>query len=197
VNKPPGDSSKAEPPFLSYSALGERKAEDQEGQEGDGGDGGRWSPASKVMNQVFLVLTWIILVVVLVVWALVGAIFWIPLLIRAMLRFCLSLIEAMFEGHKPTTAARSLRDAVSVYKRGFVVAIEVVTREEVEDGQEGRTTENRLLLEVLWALLVWYFIFLLMGWIQASPRDLLDWFLSIPWGEHFRDLWAAVTGGRS
>jgi hypothetical protein len=43
-------------------------------------------------------------------------------------------------------------------------------------------------MEVLWAILVWYFIFLALGWIQASPVDLWDWFFSIPWREHFGDL---------
>jgi hypothetical protein len=180
-----------DPPFLSFR-YGQKQ--DEEGEVGD--EGKARPPALEVMNYVFLVLTWVILVVVLVVWALVGAIFWIPLLIRAMLRFCLSLIEAMFEGHKPTTAARILRDAVSFYKRGFTVAIEVVTGEEIEDSKEGRVKENRLLLEVLWALLVWYFIFLLFGWVQASPLDLLDWFLAIPWADHLRDLWNSLTGGR-
>ena len=109
-------------------------------------------------------------------------------MIRAMLRFSISLIEAMFEGHKPARAAKILRDAVSFYRRGFVVAVEVVTREQIDHRDEGPVTEHRLLLEFLWALVVWYFIFLLLGWIQASPLDLWDWLISIPWGDHFGDL---------
>ena len=146
------------------------------------------SPYAEAVNKAFSVLTWLILSVVLLVWAVVGAVFWIPLLLRAMLRFSISLIEAMFEGHKPAKAAEILRDAVGFYRRGFVVAVEVVTREQIDRREEGPVTENRLLLEVLWALLVWYFIFLLFGWIQASPLDLIDWFFSIPWADHIRDL---------
>ena len=37
----------------------------------------------------------------LVIWAVVGALFWIPLVLRAVFRFSISLIEAMFEGQKP------------------------------------------------------------------------------------------------
>ena len=149
---------------------------------------------SRSVNWHFLGITWVILSVVLLVWAVVGAIFWIPLLLRAMLRFSISLIEAIFEGHKPTRAAKILRDAVSFYRRGFVVAVEVVTREPVDQREEGTVTENRLLLEFLWALLVWYFIFLLFGRIQASPVDLVDWFFSIPWADYFRDLVGRFTG---
>jgi hypothetical protein len=121
-------------------------------------------------------------------WAVVGAIFWIPLLIRAMLRFTINLIEAMFEGHKPARAAAVLRDAVSFYRRGFVIAVEVVTRTEIDLSEEGPVRENRLLWEIVWALLVWYFIALGFGWIAASPLDLLDWFLGIPWADHLRAL---------
>jgi len=178
----------SEPPEFTYSPPGAAK--------GAGGDrtGKAQSPYIKTVNKVFTVLTWVVLFVVLTVWAVVGAVFWIPLLLRAMLRFSISLIEAMFEGHKPSRAARILRDAVSFYRRGFVVAVEVVTREPARDDEEGPVTEHRLLLEILWALLVWYFIFLIFGWIQASPLDLWDWLVSIPWGDYFGDLGRRLRG---
>ena len=138
----------------------------------------------------------VVLGVALLIWAVVGAIFWIPLLIRALFRFSISLAEAMFEGHKPARAARTLLDAVNFYRRGFIVAIELVTREQIYEDEEGPVKENRLLTEFLWALVVWYFIFLLLGLIQTSPFDLLDWFLSVPWAEHMRDLWNGLTEGR-
>ena len=183
----------AEPPVYRYrTSEGPEGPEGPSGPERDGSKKGR-SPYSDVVNKLFTVLTWVVLFVVLLVWAVVGAVFWIPLMIRAMLRFSISLIESMFEGHKPATAARILRDAVSFYRRGFVVAVEVVTGEQPSSQEEGPVAQNRLLLEILWALLVWYFIFLLFGWVQASPLDLIDWFFSIPWAEHFQDLSDRLT----
>ncbi|NNM07435.1 MAG: hypothetical protein HKO65_20255 [Gemmatimonadetes bacterium] len=181
----------SEPPVYSYhssTGVAPESAGEDAGQKDGAGSGTKASKAASTVNRILDVLTWAVLFVVLLVWAVVGAVFWIPLMIRAMIRFCISLIEAMFEGHKPATAARILRDAVSFYRRGFVVAIEVVTGEQVNPKEEGPVTENRLLFEVLWALLVWYFLALLFGWIQASPLDLVDWFFSIPWAEYFRDL---------
>lgn len=178
----------SETPFLSYKKL------DQDEEVGE--EEASSHPYKEVVNQIITVLTWVVLVVVLLIWAVVGAVFWIPLLLRAMLRFCVSLIESMFEGHKPSTAARILRDAVNFYRRGFVVAVEVITQEEVSDKREGPVAEGRLLREVLWALVVWYFIFLLFGWIQFSPLDLLDWFFSIPWAEYIRDLVDRITAGQ-
>jgi hypothetical protein len=134
-------------------------------------------------NKILQVLTWVILAVVLLVWAVVGAIFWIPLLIRAMLRFSISLIEAMFVGQRPTQAAKILKNSVDFYRRGFVVAVEVVTREDVPDERRQPPVENRLLFEVFWAALVWYVFFLWIGWIQTSPLDLWRGFLDLPWRE--------------
>lgn len=178
----------ADPPTISYRGASELSTDPVPEEPGASKNGSRLTQFGQIINQVFAVFTWIVLFVVLLIWAVMGALFWIPLMIRALLRFCISLIEAMFEGHKPARAARGLRDAVGFYRRGFVTAVEVVTREQIEEDQEGPVKENRLLLEFLWAALVWYLIFLLFGWIQASPMDLVDWFLSIPWGEHFSDL---------
>lgn len=135
----------------------------------------------KTVNRIFAVVTWVILVFVLAVWTIVGALFWIPLLIRAMFRFSLSLLQSILVGQRPEGAARILRDAVSFYRRGFVVAIESVTREEIDGEAQDPQTGNRLVLELLWAILVWYLISFAMGWIHASPADLWNGFASIQW----------------
>lgn len=188
MNDTPKDPLIADPPLLSYSALGPRQPEDAEEEEENEGVGAKAVRYVRNVDKVFAFVTGLILGTVLLIWAVVGAVFWIPLMIRALIRFSISLIEAMFEGHKPARAAKVLRDAVSFYRRGFVVAVEVVTKEQVREDEEGPVMPNRLLFELLWAALVWYFIALLFGWIQASPMDLVDWFRSIPWGEHFGDL---------
>jgi hypothetical protein len=141
------------------------------------------SQGGKGTNRVLLFLTWATLVVVLLVWAVVGAIFWIPLLLRAMLRFTISLMEAMFAGQRPTRGARILRDAVGFYRGGFVVAVEAVTREDLPEDRRQPAGESRLLFEVVWAALVWYFILLWAGWIEISPLDLWHRLLGLPWRE--------------
>jgi len=173
-------STEVKPPTLSYRALGD-PVEIK-------GDEPLPSRVTKTTNRILEVLTWAILAVVLLVWAVVGAIFWIPLLLRAMLRFCISLIEAMFAGQRPTQAAKILRNAVGFYRKGFVVAVEAVTREDVPEDRRGPAGDNRLLFEVFWAALVWYFFFLWVGWIQTSPLDLWYGFLGLPWREAFAGL---------
>jgi len=170
-------STQATPPTLSYRSLGEP----EEVKEKEPAP----SRVVKTTNRILQALTWGILAIVLLVWAVVGAIFWIPLLLRAMLRFSISLIEAMFMGQRPTQAAKILRNAVGFYRGGFVVAVEVVTREDVPEDRRQPQGESRLFFEVFWAALIWYLFFLWIGWIQTSPLDVWYWFVSIPWREAF------------
>ena len=142
--------------------------------------------AKGAVNLVFKLATAVILVAILLVWLVVGVIFWLPWILRASFLFVLSLMESTFQGTKPTEAAKVLRDAVSFYKRGFEVAIDMVTREELDEEEETeavRPEGGRLLREFLWAALVWYFILLWVGTIQYSPLDLWEWLRSIQWGE--------------
>lgn len=190
----------SEPPVLSYSSDAEPRVEDR-GTARDLFAGGPRiahlrsradviSPYLRVAGRILSGLTWVVLGVVLFFWAVIGAVFWIPLMVRALLRFSISLIEAMFEGQRPVESGRILRNAVSFYRRGFVVAIEAVTREDLEEerGPRVRPKQDRLLLEVVWAIVVWYFLFLWFGWIQTSPVDMWHWFVSRPWGEAWRGL---------
>ena len=115
MNDPPKDPLVADPPFLSYSALGPRQPGDpveveEEENEGVGAKAARYV---RNVEKIFAFVTGLILGTVLLIWAVVGAVFWIPLMIRALIRFSISLIEAMFEGHKPARAAKVLRDAVA------------------------------------------------------------------------------------
>ena len=166
-----------EPPTISYRVVEEPEPEPE-------------APVTRTVNRTLQAITWFILVIVLAVWALVGALFWIPLLLRAMIIFSLRLVQSVFVGQRPKGAARLLRDSVSFYKRGFVVAVEVVTREEIEPDARDPDTGNLLFSEILWAALIWYLILLGLGWIQYSPLDLWRDFLAIPWAE----MWAAAVG---
>jgi hypothetical protein len=170
-----------EPPVISYRPTDE-PGEEPLAEKKPG------TQFSKAANQILTGLTWGILGIVLAVWAVVGLVFWIPLLLRAMLRFSLSLLEAVFEGQRPTDSARILRNAVSFYRRGFVVAVEAVTKEEIVGEYRGPTDGNRLVLEVLWAVLVWYFLFLWWGRVQTSPFDMWNWIVGLPWGETYANL---------
>jgi hypothetical protein len=161
------------PPTLSYRApvVVEEEAES------------RPPPPLTAVNRVFSVITWAVLGIVLALWLVVGAVFWIPLLLRAVIRFSFSLLHAVLLGHQPTAAARVLRDSVSFYKRGFVAAVEAVTKEELDGETDGPGMGKRLLAELLWAMPVWYLILFGAGWLDVSPVDMWVWITSIEWSQ--------------
>jgi hypothetical protein len=141
----------------------------------------REAPMQKAVNKVFEGVTWAILLLLLAIWAVVGAFFWIPLMFRTLLRFSLSLLQSVMVGRRPERAARALRNAVSFYRRGFVVAVEVVTGEEPDAEAEDPDTGVRLFLELAWAVPVWYLLFFSLGYIQDSPADLWNELVTFPW----------------
>jgi hypothetical protein len=123
-----------------------------------------------------------ILGVVLGVWAVVGLVFWIPLLARTMLRFSVALVQATLDGERPTSAARTLQDAVSFYLRGFRVAIEAVDGEPVADSRPaGSIRGRRLVRELVWAGVIWYLILVPLN-LAWSPVELWGWLTAWPWG---------------
>jgi len=146
------------------------------------------APVTKAVNRVFEGVTWAVLFLLLAIWAVVGAFFWIPLMFRSLLSFSLSLLQAVLVGRRPEGSAKALRNAVSFYRRGFVVAVEVVTREELEGEAKDPETGIRLFLEMGWAIPTWYLIFFFLGWIQDSPADLWNGLLSFPWKAFLGDV---------
>lgn len=140
-------------------------------------------PTEKVMNG----LTWAILLICLAFWAVIGAVFWIPLILRTMVRFSAAMAPAMLADKKPIRAAQMLRGAVSFYRRGFEVAIDVVTKEPKRDrseaGEDGGLSGMQFLNELAWAALIWYAILLFFGFIDVTPIDMWYWVAGIQWTE--------------
>lgn len=141
-------------------------------------------------------LTWGILAICLALWAVVGFILWVPLLLRSMLHFSFALSQSMLQGAEPVEAGRVLRETVAFYRRGFTVAIDAVFGEsprKKEREREVGLSPRRLLFEVLWAVVVWYLVLLVLGFVEASPLDGWNALLTLPWA----DLWGSLVEGVS
>ena len=142
-------------------------------------------------------LTWAILSVCLAVWAVFGFILWVPLLLRSMVRFSFSLSQSMLRGVEPVEAGRILRDTVSFYRRGFVVAVEAVfgsRKKEAHPDAPRNAKAERLspryfVTEVLWAAVIWYLILYALGVTEVSALDGWARIWGLPWAEY----WNSVT----
>lgn len=143
------------------------------------------------------VLTWSILSVCLALWAVIGFIFWVPLLLRSMVRFSMALSGSMLSGEEPVEAGRILRDTVSFYRRGFTVAIGAVFGDERNEparpkGKKvARKSTREFTFELLGVGVFWYLVLLFLGVVDISPVDGWIALFQFPWG----DLWAAMIEG--
>jgi hypothetical protein len=138
-------------------------------------------------------LTWGIVSLCLALWAVIGFIFWIPLLLRSMLHFSGALIQSMLQDARPVEAGRVLRGTVDFYRRGFVVAITAVFGDAPSPTEPVRPLNAwRFLLEVMWAAAVWYVILLAVGIIDTSPGELWTAVASYPWLERMDAIGDAI-----
>ncbi|MDT8342383.1 MAG: hypothetical protein RQ751_12790 [Longimicrobiales bacterium] len=185
-----GHSGSAEPETLRYRSVDRygRPVPEVLGEA----DAGRRRPLDGFQKA----LTWAILLLCLAVWAVVGFVLWLPLMLRSVLRFSFALSQGMLQGAEPRAAGRILRETVEFYRRGFAVAIDAVFAEP-EGGKTPpppRLSTYRLLREVVWAALFWYLVLYLTGVVQASPAELVRALVDFPWVETARSLVDAVTG---
>lgn len=190
-------ASDRDPPTLHYRATAEPVASPEPIRPPRPSRSRLGQNAETVSDRIVQGLTWGILGVVLFVWAIVGAIFWLPLLVRTMFRFSISLIQATMDGERPEAAAQMLRGAVTFYRRGFVMAIDAVAGQDAPP-PEGKVRRQpidggRMMREVLWALVIWYVLLWAVG-LAWSPAELWAWFVGLPWGEAFDSVTGAITG---
>lgn len=154
------------------------------------------TPSARPLDRAVRYLTWGILGACLVVWAVIGFLLWVPLMLRSMVRFSVSLAESMLQGAQPTEAGRILRETVEFYRRGFTVAIDAVFGPPPRKKQEPETrlTLRRILLEVLWAVVVWYVILYIVGFVELSPMDVWTAVATYPWADAVQSTVDWVTG---
>jgi len=150
-------------------------------------------------GQLIRWLTLGILGVCLAIWAVVGAVFWIPLIVRSTLRFSFALIQSMLAGEGPEKAGAILRRSVDFYRRGFIVATEAVLGDASTVGRrrsksDAKLGSGRIATELVWVVGVWYLILWLVGAVDSSPADLVRGFFELPWGAVFGSVVEGVQG---
>lgn len=146
------------------------------------------------------ILTWAILSACMILWAVIGFVFWVPLVLSAMIRFTFDLSRSMLRGDQPAEAGRTLREAVSFYRRGFSVAVDAVfgksegaQRPGQQKQKSTRLSARRVFFDVLWTVVFWYLFVYATGLVEASPLDGWIALIELPWVA----FWGAVVDGVS
>lgn len=142
------------------------------------------------------------LAVAVAVWAVVGFLIWVPLLLRRIVTFVAELTYVALTDGDPRPAAERLRSAASFYRRGFVTAVESVLDSDdgARDGpvrsevSHDSSAARPILQELAWSLVVWYPVLLWMGIAELTPSDLWNAATAVPWQEAGSDLVRGTPG---
>lgn len=140
------------------------------------------------IGQAFKVLTWVVLGSLMLVWGVVGFVFWLPRLLREMFGFSVSLVYANMTGGSLDPAGEGLKEAINFYKRGFEMAYSAVMKPRTGPTPPPGTTMarpkirgDRLFREALWAAFVWWILLSLLGMISWTPIALVRWLVTGAW----------------
>jgi hypothetical protein len=140
-----------------------------------------------IFAQVSRSLIWAGLGISLLMWAVVGFLLWIPLLVRAIFSFSVSLVHATLTTETADRAGMVVKDAINFYRRGFIVAFDAVhgtAKPDLDDlPPERAVSSGSAINELTWAAISWYFLLLFLGIIETSPLDVFRAVASQPWGE--------------
>lgn len=133
-----------------------------------------------------------ILVLTLCVWALVGLIFWIPLLARVTAFFSVGILRAALGHRDAFVYGRQLESAIAFYPDGFRRTVEALAGRAGNDGNDGDEWEpepqlplGRFLGEALWTAVFWVGALAILAalgrdeWLPWQARNLAPYL----WGE--------------
>ncbi|MBI1748305.1 MAG: hypothetical protein HYR55_17235 [Acidobacteria bacterium] len=118
------------------------------------------------MDPIVSFIMFLILIICLAVWAVVGFLFWIPLLARAVTIFSAAVVYARVTGQDPESMQDYLRAASSFWFDGFVAAKKALFPTGNSSASHDLDIKSgRLFGELTWTLLFW----LLALWLWNGP----------------------------
>ena len=100
-------------------------------------------------------LTYVMFVIVVVVWSVVGFLLWIPLLVRSTFHFAATITYATVTQRNPAHLRHYIESASSFYSLGFRAAWGILEPTAAPAYQESEHSFGRFLSEILWAFLFW------------------------------------------
>jgi hypothetical protein len=96
-----------------------------------------------------------VLVFVLAVWAVVGFIFWIPLLTRATTVFSAMVVHGTITRQRPDSLKHYLASAAVFYFEGFRITWDVLYGNSVANAPPMKVRFGLVFIETLWTVLFW------------------------------------------
>lgn len=140
------------------------------------------------MNAIITVMMWLMFLIVVTAWAVIGFVLWIPLLVRATTVFSAMVVHAAITGQKPDVLRGHLESASRFYPDGFRIAFDVVHKPTNSQPHPVHIQFWRVFAECLWtlafwmlALMIFYPTLLVPLWtaFSAASATVSDWFSTV------------------
>lgn len=125
-------------------------------------------------------LRWGVQAVALVLWAGVGVLFWLPLLLRRTGSYVIAVLHSGLTGREMTGARRRWRVAVAFYRVGFQRIVRAFSDEERFPGPAGETEPRgeedygSFPFELMWSAAVWTAVLWLTGLWPDAPAAIRE-----------------------
>lgn len=113
-------------------------------------------------------LRWAVQSVALLLWAPVGLLFWLPLLLRRTVAFVLAVLRAGLTGSEVEMPRRRWEESVHFYRVGFLRIVHAFGDEERFPDRPG-PEDGSLAFELLWSAAVWTALLWLTGLWPDAP----------------------------
>jgi hypothetical protein len=101
---------------------------------------------------------WLIFVTVAIVWAVIGFVLWIPLLVRVTTVFSAMVVHATITGQRPDALRGYLESASRFYPEGFRIALDVVHKPANNKPQSLHIRFWPVFAECIWTAAFWIFL---------------------------------------
>jgi phosphatidylglycerophosphate synthase len=115
------------------------------------------------MDRIVSVVLFIVLIICLLAWAVIGLFFWVPLLFRETAMFSVRVMHASITSQSIRNSSQGLQLAASFYINGFLTAINAVGLNASTSNERARLRLFVLLFESLWAAVTWVAILAVAG----------------------------------
>ena len=127
---------------------------------------GKGAPIWRATN---LSIPSVLLAVVLSIWAVIGFLFWVPLIVRATVGFCITATYANLVAPNAGVPNQRLQHAALFYVNGFrSIARGVLQPHASEPSLIPTFRSGRFLAEALWALFFWWVSLLILAYLGIA-----------------------------
>ena len=140
------------------------------------------------MNAIITAIMWLMFLIVVTAWAVIGFVLWIPLLVRATTVFSAMVVHAAITGQKPDVLRGHLESASRFYPEGFRIAFDVIHKPTNSQPHAGHIQFWRVFAECLWTLAFWILVLMIFYptllvplWTALSVASVAvgDWFFTV------------------